>query len=694
MLNSAPAACESSGATKRKLMNSKFFRQCIGAAVGLTLLGGCARPSAQTPPQPIVSAVPSTTVVAQTAPGASVREPAPNEETPHIEQRVPPAQPANVSPGVQEIVKLAQAGVGEETMLTYIERYPSAYNVTADQIVYLNDLGVSTTVVNAMMKHDGNSVAANSAAPQNAPQPNYSSAPPALNDVPVATAPATPTEEVTYFYDSLAPYGSWIYVSGYGWCWQPTVAVTTATWAPYCDRGRWYWSDSGWYWQSDYTWGWAAFHYGRWYRHPGCGWVWMPGTTWGPAWVSWRYSDAYCGWAPLPPHAVFLPGGGFTYYGRHVAVGFDFGLSFHHYTFISVGRFCDPHPYHHVVPRTTVVNVYKNTTIINNYNYRNGTVVNHGMGRDTIARRSQTEVRNVKVQNASFATANDRMSKVERKGNDLVVYRPQLPKEPPVKPSVVQNRMAQQARQVREANQPRGGRDNTPAAASNNNRDERERRAERREASAPGNNRAANNNTTPVAPAAPRGPRNERNERNERAANETVTPRAAAPSAPSTTPVPAPRVDRPAARQEPGNVARQNEPQAPATTSPRGNESRVERRAESPRAQAPAPSAPHRVYPESRAQAPAASAPTAPLTPRSSPSMSPRYSEQYGGHAGRVAPSTPNHAAPSYSAPGHGGGNAGPRSAPSAGNVERGGGGGHGRGDGGGRGEGGGRGNR
>ena len=67
----------------------------------------------------------------------------------------------------------------------------------------------------------------------------------------------------------------------------------------------------GWYWMSDYSWGWAPFHYGRWFHHARFGWCWMPDTVWGPSWVTWRYSDDYCGWAPLPPGAIYRAGVGF-----------------------------------------------------------------------------------------------------------------------------------------------------------------------------------------------------------------------------------------------------------------------------------------------------------------------------------------------------------------------------------------------
>ena len=34
---------------------------------------------------------------------------------------------------------------------------------------------------------------------------------------------------------------------------------------------------------------------------------------WGPAWVAWRSSDDYIGWAPLPPEARWRASGGLVY---------------------------------------------------------------------------------------------------------------------------------------------------------------------------------------------------------------------------------------------------------------------------------------------------------------------------------------------------------------------------------------------
>ena len=41
------------------------------------------------------------------------------------------------------------------------------------------------------------------------------------------------------FQDSLAPYGNWVDVAGYGRCWQPTVVVANPGWQPYFNCGGW-----------------------------------------------------------------------------------------------------------------------------------------------------------------------------------------------------------------------------------------------------------------------------------------------------------------------------------------------------------------------------------------------------------------------------------------------------------------------
>ena len=95
-------------------------------------------------------------------------------------------------------------------------------------------------------------------------------------------APARAQEEVeiTYqdFYDGLSSYGDWVYVDGYGYCWQPRVEEG---WRPYTNGG-WVYTDAGWTWSSDEEWGWATDHYGRWMRTTEFGWLWVPGYEWAP----------------------------------------------------------------------------------------------------------------------------------------------------------------------------------------------------------------------------------------------------------------------------------------------------------------------------------------------------------------------------------------------------------------------------
>jgi hypothetical protein len=106
--------------------------------------------------------------------------------------------------------------------------------------------------------------------------------------------------DIGYFYDSLAPYGNWINRPSHGWVWTPRDV--SASWRPY-QAGHWVWSDQGWTWLSDEPYGWATYHYGRWYQDPEIGWAWTPGTEWAPAWVSFQQGKDYVGWAPLPPGA-------------------------------------------------------------------------------------------------------------------------------------------------------------------------------------------------------------------------------------------------------------------------------------------------------------------------------------------------------------------------------------------------------
>jgi hypothetical protein len=118
--------------------------------------------------------------------------------------------------------------------------------------------------------------------------------------------PPPPPRQVTAitFYDSLAPHGEWIFISGFGRVWRPWRHVVGVGFIPYSTGGHWEYTPYGWVFVSDWEWGRTVYHYGRWFLVPGEGWLWMPDTVWGPAWVEWRYGGGYVCWAPLPPPRV------------------------------------------------------------------------------------------------------------------------------------------------------------------------------------------------------------------------------------------------------------------------------------------------------------------------------------------------------------------------------------------------------
>jgi hypothetical protein len=161
-----------------------------------------------------------------------------------------------------------------------------------------------------------------------------------------------PPVTMQIFYDELAPYGEWIDTREHGFIWRPFGIH--AGWKPYLHDGRWVYTQFGWTWVSDYVWGWAPFHYGRWRLDPFLGWVWHPGRVWGPAWVEWRFWNGHYCWAPLMPGA---------------AVGAGFRGGSYHWSMWNVvpGRvFTQRGLWNHCLPHSRVNNIINNATIINN----------------------------------------------------------------------------------------------------------------------------------------------------------------------------------------------------------------------------------------------------------------------------------------------------------------------------------------
>jgi len=250
---------------------------------------------------------------------------------------------------------------------------------------------------------------------------------------------------VTYqtFYDELSPYGQWINDPEYGYTWVPNAE---AGFQPYRTRGHWAYTDYGWTWVSDYAWGWAAFHYGRWRYSDFSGWVWVPGYTWGPAWVAWRQSQGYYGWAPLGPPA--RPPGGLRV---DIGVAFSFGdapVEPARWCFVPAAYVASPLIATYYVPPTQTTVVYNNTTVIRNTYVNNSTVNNTSINNTTVtndgrrggfpagpARADVERASGQPVQSLRLATrAMPGVASV--RDNTLAVYRPPVaaPNDPAARP--------------------------------------------------------------------------------------------------------------------------------------------------------------------------------------------------------------------------------------------------------------------
>jgi hypothetical protein len=396
-------------------MKTKFFAVIASgtAAAVFCLAGACLAQSAN----------------AQTE---SAPAPAANDSAEPITPDEPAALPPNIDPAspLAQIIKLIQAGVSEDVIMAYVTNSTSLFNLDPDQIIYLKDIGAPDELVTAMMQRDEALKAQMTASGYSpAPQPAPATESTVLETTEAAAPPTVVT--VDYFYSTLAPYGSWIYVEGYGRCWQPTVTVVNAGWQPYCDHGHWVWTDDGWFWLSDYSWGWATFHYGRWFHHARFGWCWVPDTVWGPSWVTWRYSTDYCGWAPLPPNCVYREGVGFFYNGVAVGVNFDFGLAMNWFTFVPTRYFCDLHPRRYRVEAREREQIFNRTTVINNFREDNHTrtFVNRGIDPDRITAVTRTAIHQVAIRETTERVP--RGEQLGRDGRTLMVNRPHFTGNPP-----------------------------------------------------------------------------------------------------------------------------------------------------------------------------------------------------------------------------------------------------------------------
>lgn len=213
------------------------------------------------------------------------------------------------------------------------------------------------------------------------------------------------------FYSALSPYGEWIELDTGFYAWRPMRV--RAGWRPYLD-GRWIWTDYGWYWVSYEPFGWATFHYGRWYNDNFYGWIWIPDDVWGPAWVEWRYNDDYIGWAPLPPYATFSISVGIRFTTRWYAPA-------HYWTFVGCRYFSSPNIVRYAAPVENSRRLIGYTRSTDRYEVDGNRVINRGVDRGFIERRG-----NVRIGRTEIEDSRDPGERVIRWGGSerVQVYRP------------------------------------------------------------------------------------------------------------------------------------------------------------------------------------------------------------------------------------------------------------------------------
>ncbi len=142
--------------------------------------------------------------------------------------------------GVSQILQLAQAKVGDDTIIAYIKSSGNSYGLNADQIIYLQQQGVSGPVITTMLNQPKPGVAASIVS---APAP----APAMISPEPVATATVDPTvtyvqtvPATTYYYQPYY-YPAYDY---YGYGYYPGVSLSFG-WGGYWGHGYGYYGGHG-----------------------------------------------------------------------------------------------------------------------------------------------------------------------------------------------------------------------------------------------------------------------------------------------------------------------------------------------------------------------------------------------------------------------------------------------------------------
>jgi hypothetical protein len=228
------------------------------------------------------------------------------------------------------------------------------------------------------------------------------------------SAAAQESIDIDTFYDELAPYGQWVWHPRFGYVWLPETV--SDNWRPYT-VGRWTYTDEyGWYWDSYEPFAWAVYHYGRWGYDPDYGWFWVPGDTWAPAWVQWRYSDDYVGWAPIGPGR---PG-----YAYGVPVNYDPPIA-ESWVFVQPRYMTSRAISHYALPIGGLSVAFFGATRVYRPQYRGGIVYNYGMPRDLVVKITRRPIYVQKV----YKVDNWKGGRFDKDNRGVKIYAPHFSKD-------------------------------------------------------------------------------------------------------------------------------------------------------------------------------------------------------------------------------------------------------------------------
>jgi hypothetical protein len=139
-------------------------------------------------------------------------------------------------------------------------------------------------------------------------------------------------------------------------------------------------------WQSNEPFGWATYHYGSWDWDRRIGWYWVPGYRWAPAWVVWRTSGDYIGWAPV--RARFGWGDRFDWIGFQDRTWWDdWYADARYWCFVPSRHIGSRYVAPVIIDRSRNITIINNTTTVNNITIVNSgtTIVNTGVDQTILA---------------------------------------------------------------------------------------------------------------------------------------------------------------------------------------------------------------------------------------------------------------------------------------------------------------------